>query len=497
MNEKRRYLELDIKDFGPIAKAEVELRPLTAFVGPSNTGKSYLAILIYALHRFFYRHGRHARGPLFLHSANKKIIDRSIGPLIDLFQSLEYDKNKSRTETLLSPSLIQLLQSGAESNGALLAEEICRCFGVGEVHSLIRKQKSFGKAQITIRKPIPNRPESVEHFLSLAQNGQFQIRFPENLRIVIDSEPIYSERHFLSQLINELKKDSKRRGFVDFELIEYFGSMILPSILGPLNSPAYYLPADRTGIMHAHSVVVTALISSASSAGLRPAERMPVLSGVLADFLEQLIEIDSVRGRRKQTIDQTENIERHILGGTISIQRESHNNYPRFVYRPNDWQDDLALANASSMVSELAPVVLYLRHIVNPGNVLIVEEPESHLHPSMQVEFMRQLSALVNAGIKVIMTTHSEWLLEELANIVRRSKLPEHEYDTAVDRQFALPSDQVGVWLFEQKNRPKGSVVKEIQLGDSGLYSSGYDDVAAALHNEWAEISSAMEDACE
>ena len=46
-------LELDVTDFGPTSRAKVDLRPLTVLVGPSNTGKSYLAILIYALHSFF------------------------------------------------------------------------------------------------------------------------------------------------------------------------------------------------------------------------------------------------------------------------------------------------------------------------------------------------------------------------------------------------------------------------------------------------------------
>ena len=46
-------LKLNVRDFGPIAKADLDLRPLTVFVGPSNTGKSYLAILIYALHKHF------------------------------------------------------------------------------------------------------------------------------------------------------------------------------------------------------------------------------------------------------------------------------------------------------------------------------------------------------------------------------------------------------------------------------------------------------------
>jgi len=48
----RKGLELEVADFGPIAEATVELRPLTVFIGPSNTGKSWLAMLIYALHRF-------------------------------------------------------------------------------------------------------------------------------------------------------------------------------------------------------------------------------------------------------------------------------------------------------------------------------------------------------------------------------------------------------------------------------------------------------------
>lgn len=52
-SEPENNLELEVKDFGPILEARIDLRPLTVFIGPSNTGKSYLAILIYALHRFF------------------------------------------------------------------------------------------------------------------------------------------------------------------------------------------------------------------------------------------------------------------------------------------------------------------------------------------------------------------------------------------------------------------------------------------------------------
>ena len=51
--EARRRIEVEVSNFGPIARANVDLRPLTVLVGPSNTGKSYFAILIYALHLAF------------------------------------------------------------------------------------------------------------------------------------------------------------------------------------------------------------------------------------------------------------------------------------------------------------------------------------------------------------------------------------------------------------------------------------------------------------
>ena len=42
---------LKIRDFGPIVDGLIEIKPLTIFVGPNNTGKSYIAMLYYALIR--------------------------------------------------------------------------------------------------------------------------------------------------------------------------------------------------------------------------------------------------------------------------------------------------------------------------------------------------------------------------------------------------------------------------------------------------------------
>lgn len=53
--DRKGPLELEVSNFGPIVEAKVALRPMTLFVGPSNTGKSCMAVLIYALHRLFSR----------------------------------------------------------------------------------------------------------------------------------------------------------------------------------------------------------------------------------------------------------------------------------------------------------------------------------------------------------------------------------------------------------------------------------------------------------
>ena len=42
-------LNMDLENFGPIKKGEIKLRPLTIFIGPNNSGKSYAAMLIHSI----------------------------------------------------------------------------------------------------------------------------------------------------------------------------------------------------------------------------------------------------------------------------------------------------------------------------------------------------------------------------------------------------------------------------------------------------------------
>ena len=246
--------------------------------------------------------------------------------------------------------------------------------------------------------------------------------------------------------------------------------------------------------MHSHQVVVSAIVQNASTAGLQPSTNVPMLSGVLADFLTLLIGIgpEGRSGRRlgprSKSPELARGLEDNLLNGTILL-KSTDAGHPAFAYQPEGWKDDLPLMRSSSMVSELAPVVLYLRHIVRPGDVLIIEEPEAHLHPAMQTAFARELARLVRAGVRIVMTTHSEWFLEQIGNLVRLSGLPKAKRKGLEGTDYALEPDQVGAWLFKPSNHPKGSVVEEVALDpETGLYPTGYDAVSEALYNEGADI---------
>ena len=506
-------VKLEVKNFGPIADAKIDLRPLTVFVGPSNTGKSYLAILIYALHRFFSRHLDRLGLPgfrhfplgydLFVDDEENQPTKETLDEFLDWAKRTFGDEEAlSNEKSILIPDPIagwvRSALTSLDARGGDLGDEISRCFGVNEAKELIRKGGNARNPQVVLRRGVSDDADPFVQELSIhAQKPVLKTTIPENMPIRLKAADLSLSKfghsyHRIMRIWDEEPERAARR------LIADLSNLAATQVFDPLHLPAFYLPADRTGVMHAHRVVVSALIERATRAGLRQDTPTPMLSGVLADFLEQLIEIDSGPShprrrerpyRRKSRRDLGKEIERRILGGEVDVKK-TETGYPRFTYRPETWKADLPLMNASSMVAELAPVVLYLRYMVRPDNVLIVEEPESHLHPAMQVKFTRQIAALIRAGVRVLLTTHSEWVLEELANIVQSSKLPKAHRKGIEGGDVDLRPDDVGVWLFQPKNRPRGSIVKEIPLDDSGLFPSGFDDVAVALHNDWADISS-------
>ena len=491
-----RPLTLDVTDCGPVARACVELRPLTVFVGPSNTGKSWLATLTYALHRAFEAVAQR-EAPWFqteleespLPEGAKKDLERILGHLaMSGFRDFEVAEERV---TLTDP-IKSTIRRYLERQGTPIGAEVERCFGV-DTGGRLARHGGTGGMRVLLRHPVAGAPAPAAHELAF-RDRQWTLlsTIPDNSRIRAD---LIKWTSAIDDLMDLHKLKDEPESVQTSRAWEAIGALARHVL--PIRRPAFYLPADRTGLMNAQSAIVRALIQSTTTG--RRAGPAPPLSGVRGDFLEQLVAMVSAPGKRLQ--HETDGIrelgtriEEELLGGAVKTGSLPGIAYPRFTYRPKEWKSDLPLTNTSSMVSELAPVVLYLRHVVAPGDLMIIDEPESHLHPAMQVAFTRQIAAIVRAGVRVIVTTHSEWVLEELGNVVGRGRLADGGTENA--EAVSLGAPDVGVWLFQPTANGTGSTVNEIALDDdTGLYPSGFDAVARVLHNEWAKIADPRGDA--
>ena len=201
-------VELEVENLGPISKANLDLRPLTVFIGPSNTGKSYLAILIYALHRHF------SGGPWLypwhigwmrntVRDRRRKNLSQEMEELlIDFVNSLSNSRNRSRDrgDIVLPHQLIQVFNTDLEDQIGALDEEISRCFGISNVSMLIHKGSRKG-AQIGFRRMFPNLIDSFEHKMWIKdQENRANVTIPEALSVKLDQGMIQHLKQIASEL---------------------------------------------------------------------------------------------------------------------------------------------------------------------------------------------------------------------------------------------------------------------------------------------------------
>ena len=76
---------------------------------------------------------------------------------------------------------------------------------------------------------------------------------------------------------------------------------------------------------------------------------------------------------------------------------------------------------ASSSARGLSDLYFFLQHVAGPNHLLIIDEPESHLDTHNQILMARLLVRCVHAGLKVLVTTHSDYLVKEFNNLIMLS----------------------------------------------------------------------------
>lgn len=473
---KHPNVEIAVKNFGPIAEARIDLRPLTVFVGPSNTGKTYFSTLIYALHGIF---DGFSQSPGLSRQIQTFGLDDLLHPGKTLTQIIRQTLDTSNQSFKLSDNqsfklsdLPQKTQNVIQSeikDSERLSTELKRCFDINSITELIRlKDGQRNKMNVSLK--TIREKERLWHFDLKVSKVDITAHGYVNRNVALYAR--------------EWLPSTRKLSFEDV----FVGSSA--KLNKYIIKEKTYLPAARSGIMQSHRVIASSLVERATRGGLTPLE-VPTFSGVVADFMQKLILYEESQNPDQEITRLAEVIESDVLEGQI-LMKPTPSGYPEFLYRPSVMGEEVRLTRAASMVSELAPVVLFLRSGICPGDTLIIEEPEAHLHPGAQTEIALILAGLVRAGVHVVVTTHSDWLLKEIANLIRigdlkRTGVPKVE---AMSSTHWLLPEEVGTWWFQKDGR-----VKPIPFDPTeGIEPRDYEDVADKLYDSSVNLQDLLEE---
>ena len=173
-----------------------------------------------------------------------------------------------------------------------------------------------------------------------------------------------------------------------------------------------------------------------------------------------------------------------LISGPVGINE--------YAYSPSGSgsSSPLHLSLASSLVTELAPIILVLRHL-SGFPILVLEEPEAHLHPKLQRKLAQVIVRLIRKGLYVWITTHSENFCQQINNFMKigaiadRTKLNaemQQELGHAYGEQDYLTPDDVAGYEFV--NQGDHSIVKELAKYPDGLVMPTFNREMVALGRE-------------
>lgn len=146
---------------------------------------------------------------------------------------------------------------------------------------------------------------------------------------------------------------------------------------------------------------------------------------------------------------------RAILGMEFKVHTEEKNSNIIVSYDADEVKG-LMPNQLGTAVSYLAKVlIMSLR--AKPGDVLMIENPEVHLHPKAQAKLGEFLTIIANAGVQLIVETHSEHVVNKIQYQIFSKK---------------FDAEKLAIYY---KSNPKEQF-EQVVIGDNGRYSVDFPE---------------------
>lgn len=442
--------KLYVEDYGKIKYAEIEAAPLTLFVGDNNSGKSYLLALLWGIKNagssFF-------TGPQISETEEMKRLTRCF---FKAFRTALEKKSAVVPFGEIAYGLEDILNAGMEEKKNILVRRIFNSDNV-----------KIGKLRF-----------------------EFKSTYDESLRCEYDETTDSVQFFFNRKIVLGFEKklvENYDKAVISWILIQALCAAIIgtKAVMGYDTSDDVYLPAARTGFMLTKDIINKFSRNNTFNLSDEKEEITPFIRPI-NHFLDVMGDLSLESMGRKECVKIAEDIEHEMAHGIIEFSTMPNR---EVVYIPNGYQKGIPLRISSAVVTELSPLVLILKHDKDV-RCLYYEEPEMCLHPQLQQKMGKIIGRIVNAGTEMVITTHSDIILQHINNMIKLEKRQDRQgicMQLGYTERDLLRCDQIKVYQFNEEYNGK-TRVQELKCGENGFCVPTFNDALDKIMDEAYEI---------